>query len=213
MSVLKTASQRQQLWRGLLHEGVATEQGITFCLCKILAGFCPSHTVYVIDLLEVECQICCYNGNFHQVNHVLMLSAVEVLTYIQRLKSKGKGDAKSSHGGVVHYWPSPFFKCAHFLIFLIASASSSKVLELWAPFTACWCWVFFFCSLNGVSVLKLVTQHMFKPYPCPPCEFARNEKIAGGVCQPWPCHSGYRRTILYLAYSNRDNDTASEETE
>lgn len=46
-------------------------------------AFSAFHAVCMTDLLEVECQVCCYNGNFHQVNHMLMLPAVEVLTYIQ----------------------------------------------------------------------------------------------------------------------------------
>lgn len=63
--------------------GVLSEQSITFGLCKVPAASCLSHTVYMTNLLEVECQVCCYNGNFHQVNHMLMLSAVEVLAYVQ----------------------------------------------------------------------------------------------------------------------------------
>jgi len=60
-----------------------SKQSMMFCLCAAPAAFCSSCMVYMTDLLEVECQVCCYNRNFHQVNHVLMLSAVEVLTYIQ----------------------------------------------------------------------------------------------------------------------------------
>jgi len=46
-----------------------------------------SHSVFVqLQLhaaLHPQCQICCNDGNIHQMNHVLMLSPVEVLAYIQ----------------------------------------------------------------------------------------------------------------------------------
>lgn len=189
-----------------------SQQSITFCVCTAPAAPYPSPTAYVTDLLEVQRQICCYNGNVHQVNHVLMLSPVEVLAYVQRLKNKQR---KLQNPSSVLLWASGHFPLSNVFFFFLLNLfskccsllplrckgcepSSPSVGEL-PP-----------CSPSRVGVCSLIHTLCLNHVHSSQQEFAW--KLAMCVCQPWSYQRGYRRRILCLTLSYRANDTASEET-